>query len=297
MWSVVKWVSASQLPDGSASSSRETCSCGRSSSGRKCSTAISSRATGSGQVECGVQAGRSRMFSGSAQVGVDVGGGAGRVAGQQRPGVDQHDRVVVDVDDPGVRARRPAPPRGCCRAVGMPVPTSRNCRMPASLGQEADGPAQERAVLPGDGADCSGRRRDRARRTPGRPRSCPCRRASSCSAGPGAPPWCRSGRRPDPRMIPTWTAPSRDLPRSPGCVAVWHDARSDHGRCWAWERGACPGLADPAATPQETAYQYAIDGQSRRRATPCTCASPALRRSGVRMAERGGISFDPEPFA
>jgi hypothetical protein len=36
-----------------------------------------------------------------AQVGVDVVGRAPRMAGQQRPGVDEHDRVVVDVDHAG----------------------------------------------------------------------------------------------------------------------------------------------------------------------------------------------------
>ncbi len=35
-------------------------------------------------------------------VTVEVGGGAGGATGQQRPCVRQHDRVVVDVDDPGV---------------------------------------------------------------------------------------------------------------------------------------------------------------------------------------------------
>jgi hypothetical protein len=38
--------------------------------------------------------------------------------------VRQHERVVVDVDDLGIR--------GDALAVGSPVPTSRNCRIPIS---------------------------------------------------------------------------------------------------------------------------------------------------------------------
>jgi hypothetical protein len=40
-------------------------------------------------------------LAGVAGVGVEVPGGALRAAGQQRPGVRQHDGIVVDVHDPG----------------------------------------------------------------------------------------------------------------------------------------------------------------------------------------------------
>jgi hypothetical protein len=57
-------------------------------------------------------------------------GPAGRAL-QQRGGVAEHDRVIVDVDDPAPRRDRLGDLVGIA-LVGSPVPMSRNWRRPAS---------------------------------------------------------------------------------------------------------------------------------------------------------------------
>ena len=54
----------------------------------------------------------------------------GVLAGQQGTGVGKDDRVVVHVHDPGVGGDRLGHLVGV-GLVGMPVPMSRNCRIPA----------------------------------------------------------------------------------------------------------------------------------------------------------------------
>jgi hypothetical protein len=84
---------------------------------------------------------------GIAQVGVDVVDRAGYVAGQQRPGVQQDDGVVVDVDNARVRRRRE---HDLVRVVG-----GRDARAdveklpdPGLGGQESGRPGEERPVGP-----------------------------------------------------------------------------------------------------------------------------------------------------
>ena len=79
------------------------------------------------------------------QVRVEVGARALRAAPQQRPGVGQHDRVVVDVDDPAVR--RDAL-RDLVGVVGGGDPGADVQELPDSglPGQEADRAGEERAV-------------------------------------------------------------------------------------------------------------------------------------------------------
>jgi hypothetical protein len=64
-----------------------------------------------------------------AQVGLEIGRSAPPITGQQRPGVHQHQRIVVDIDDTGGRVGRWAI-SWVLGEVGMPVPMSRNCRTP-----------------------------------------------------------------------------------------------------------------------------------------------------------------------
>jgi len=98
-----------------------------------------------GRVKSSVRAAAARMAPVVAQVGLEVVGGAGRVAGQQRPGVREHDRVVVDVDDPRVRG---GPLRDLVGVVRGGDPGADVEELPdAGLrGQVAHGPAEERAV-------------------------------------------------------------------------------------------------------------------------------------------------------
>jgi hypothetical protein len=56
------------------------------------------------QVQRAAQVGRVKDLADVAQVGVDVGGPAIGRRGEQRPGVREHDGVVVHVHDPGLRA-------------------------------------------------------------------------------------------------------------------------------------------------------------------------------------------------
>ncbi len=59
---------------------------------------------GPGEVQCPRRLRQDLL--GVTQVRVDVVGGAFRAAGQQRPGVAEHDRVVVHVHDPAVSCHR-----------------------------------------------------------------------------------------------------------------------------------------------------------------------------------------------
>ena len=93
--------SSRSCPGRTASISRLTMAPASASSATNCSTASSMTATG--WLKSSVSAAVARIVVRVAQVGVDVGARALRLAGQQRPGVGQHDGVVVDVDDPAVR--------------------------------------------------------------------------------------------------------------------------------------------------------------------------------------------------
>jgi DNA-binding Lrp family transcriptional regulator len=79
----------------------------------------------------------------------------------------QHDRVVVDVDDPGIRRRRLGNLVGIVGG-GRPVPMSRNWRIPASPARYGMAPPQERPVGADPWDDAGGRPRSSARPPPGR---------------------------------------------------------------------------------------------------------------------------------
>jgi hypothetical protein len=68
--------------------------------------------------------------AGVAQVGVDVPVDARLGAVEARAGVREDDGIVVDVDDPGLWRDGLGDLVGAAPA-GMPVPRSRNCRIPA----------------------------------------------------------------------------------------------------------------------------------------------------------------------
>jgi hypothetical protein len=99
-----------------------------------------------------------------AHVRVHVVGGALRAAGQQRPGVHQHQRVVVDVDDPGVRRH---PLGDLVRVVRRGQAGTDVEKLPHTglAGQVTDDPPEEGAVGPGDVHDA---RVDRAELITGR---------------------------------------------------------------------------------------------------------------------------------
>ena len=140
--SQVAWEATSSCRPAARRPAWRTIAGGSSSSRTKCRTATSISADRLGQVErvAQVRVG-ARIVLRLAQVGLEVGGAALRRAGQQRAGVHHHDRVVVDVDDPGRRARCAWATSWVLSAVGMPVPMSRNCRMPASAARKPDRPA------------------------------------------------------------------------------------------------------------------------------------------------------------
>jgi hypothetical protein len=81
------------------------------------------------EVQC--QRGPSQDQPGIPRIGLEVGGRSLRIAGQQGLGVQKNDRVIVDVDDPRRRRSALRDLMGVVRG-GMPVPMSRNWRMPAS---------------------------------------------------------------------------------------------------------------------------------------------------------------------
>ena len=85
-------------------------------------------------------------------VGVQVGGDAARAAGQQRPRVREHDRVVVRVHHAGlgIAGLRDLMHVVRTRQAGADVEELRDARLAR---QVADGPAQEGPVLPHRGAD------------------------------------------------------------------------------------------------------------------------------------------------
>jgi len=87
--------------------------------------------------------------AGVVHISVDVAGAALRTTGQQRPGVRQYQRVVIDVHDPGLR-------RGALRDL-MGVGRGRQARAhvqeladPGLVGHVQDDPSQERPVGQGD---------------------------------------------------------------------------------------------------------------------------------------------------
>ena len=106
-------------------------------SGMKCRIASSISATGwpKSRVLAAPVEDRVRVV----QVGLDVGGARLRRAGQQGPGVRQHDRVVVDVDDPRLRRDRAGRPRGCCPR------SAARCRRRGTAGCRAS-PARNRTA-------------------------------------------------------------------------------------------------------------------------------------------------------
>jgi hypothetical protein len=86
-----------------------------------------------------------------AKVGVDVGGAPLRRGGQQRPGVGEYQRIVVDVNDAAARIHRLRHLMHvtCRRQPGADVEELPDAGL---RGQVPDGPAEERAVLPRSGA-------------------------------------------------------------------------------------------------------------------------------------------------
>ena len=78
-------------------------SAGWYSSGAKCRIATSISATGLLKSSTSRVAGSDKIALGVAEVRLDVGGAALGRGGEQGPGVGEHERVVVDVDDPGGR--------------------------------------------------------------------------------------------------------------------------------------------------------------------------------------------------
>ena len=108
------------------------------------------RVTATGLVKSGGSAACSRIASGVAEVGVDVLGGTRLVAVQQRPGMGEDDRVVVYVNDAGLR----------CDLLGDLVSVARRRDAgpdveelpdPSLRGEVPDHPAEERAVRVGAG--------------------------------------------------------------------------------------------------------------------------------------------------
>jgi len=84
---------------------------------------------------------------GIAQVGVDIVRCPFRAAGQQPPCVREHQRVVVDVDDPGPRNQPLGDLMGIVRRR-QPGPDIQELAPARLASQIAHGPAQELAVLP-----------------------------------------------------------------------------------------------------------------------------------------------------
>ena len=124
-----------------------------------------------------------RIAAGVVQVRVDVVGRALAGAGQQRPGVGEDQRVVVDVDDPGVGGDPLGDLVGVVRGgqAGADVEELPDAGLAGQVahGAAEEGPRVARATstMPGNMladvvADLRGRRR-----------SCPCRRASSSTSG------------------------------------------------------------------------------------------------------------------
>ena len=157
-----------------------------------------------------------------AQVGLEVGGRALGGAGQQGAGVGEDQRVVVHVDDRAIPGRFLGDLVGVVggRQAGADVEELPD---PDLRGQVPHG-AQERPLARA-AVRCARIDRRSGRRTPGRPRSCPCRRASSCSPGPDAPPTCRNPRTlliklascpPAMRRSPRGISGPRNLRRVPG---------------------------------------------------------------------------------
>ncbi len=98
------------------------------------------------EVECLCRTGQDRRRL--PEIGVQVGAPPVRVAGQQRPGVQQHGRVVVDIADP----RRRGQPLGNLVGVlrgGKPGSDVEELADPRLGDQEPHRPGEERAVVPG----------------------------------------------------------------------------------------------------------------------------------------------------
>ena len=104
-----------------------------------------------GQVEGGPDSRVAEDLLRLAQVRVEVRAHPIRVAGQQGPGVRQHDRVVVHVDHPGFRrdALRDLVHVAGAGQAGADV---QELPDPGLGGQVPHGPVEERPVLPGGGA-------------------------------------------------------------------------------------------------------------------------------------------------
>ena len=198
-----------------------------------------------------------------AQVGVDVGGGAFRGAGQQGPGVGQHQGVVVDVDDAGLRRYPLRDLVGVVRGrqAGADVEELPDARL---VGQVGDAAGQEAPGGPGDVDDARERLSRTHRRPRGRRRSCPCRPASSSRSGPSAARSCRCRSGP---VIGFWI----------GGAFVGHQGSSG-GRgevCLAQDRAHyIPG---PPGHPREPGL---TEGPAACRRRSRTCGgSPGRRRS------------------
>ncbi len=104
------------------------------------------------QVQRGVQFRVVQDRGGFADVALEVGGHALGRGGQQGAGVDQHEWVVVHVDDAGSR-RDPLRDLVGVLGGGQPGADVEELAEPHLTGEELHGPAQERAVLAGGHPD------------------------------------------------------------------------------------------------------------------------------------------------
>ena len=241
-----------------ASISRATISYGWSASGMKCSTPSSRTATGSRKSR--VRAAPVSTVAGVPQIGLQVIGGPLRAAGQQGPGVADHHRIVVHVDDPRLR-------RGLLRdLVGVVGRRQAGADVQELADAVAAGQQPHRvdvagAARAGPAGTWTAAPRGPAGRLPGRPRSCPSRRASNPRPGPGWPRWYRrpvaqprtSARRsswdPDMKspfqpMVPEITACAEKGVKVRGLRAAHGPRRGRAGRPGCGSRSpACPASA------------------------------------------------------
>ena len=144
---------------------------------------------------------------GPGQVPVD---GQGPRRGKQRPRMADHHRIVVDVDHPRIRRD----------LLGDLMHAVHGGQPGADVEELGDAGAPRRSARPARGTcgsrgratAAAGRRRPIARRLPGRPRSYPCRRASSRTSAQHSEPSCRT-TTPDRSYPPCLPSLARPDPR------------------------------------------------------------------------------------
>ena len=171
-------------PGGMASIRVRTIWCGSSASGTYCS--VIKIMTATGWPKSSVLAASARIFPGSRRSAWRYWQAPLGRALQQRGGVAEHDRVVVDVDDPAPRRDRLGDLVGIALG-GQAGPDVEELAQAGLLGQEPDRPAQERPVGRARPPAPWPRPRSSAGRPRGPRRNCPSRRAGSCTPAPDAP--------------------------------------------------------------------------------------------------------------